>query len=338
MAALEPCPLCGSETVDPYQDAKEALRPNHYVTELERLSDSPGGAATVATVKCTTCGLLYRTPYFDNEDVARLFLQGVPQHLQGWRNLEKVLAGERRSGYAAPPELLEWLRMVLGGISLYGEYGCPFQGYLVGEMSSNESLSNTRNLLTRWRYPFLRKNEGRNAFAQSIANRLAPPRGVFGRDTSPRPSNVRPLGDRRFIVHDESVMRWNLGCINYGRSCWQLASCLPNISILSRAEVSTSLRGQRLSLLCFFDTLDHCFDLQTVLDWSFSASDAILVVGHREDSAGLQHRFALTSASLDFVAAKYSGWTLTDVANEVDFELDRSHFWILFRRSSTAAK
>jgi hypothetical protein len=123
----------------------------------------------------------------------------------------------------------------------------------------------------------------------------------------------------------------------YGSSCWQLAAQIGDLEIIGRDDLTAELGGRKLSLLAFFDTLDHCLDLAGTIRWALDVADAVLVVNHVSREAALQHRFALTPRALRYMVESRSGWRATDLASEGHEFLGDSHLWYLLQREPVTA-
>jgi hypothetical protein len=295
--------------------------------------------STMHTLECNTCGLLYRSPYFSMSSMARLFVDGTPVHKMGWSNLRASLMQPPAGGYCAPLQLWDLLKRRLTAIERYAEFGCPFQGFLVARAAEAESRTRLRRHLTRrWRQPYLDRAGGKSALAHACANVVVPVPGL-GRIGRGRVTASRVFGaTRNFVVMDGTATRWGSNCVMYGSTCWQTAAQFGDVEVMARDDLTAEMGGRKLSLLAFFDTLDHCPDLAGTVRWALDVADAVLIVNHRPAEAALQHRIALTPRALRYMADSRPGWRATDLASEGHSFLGDSHHWFLLQREpSTVA-
>jgi len=333
------CPLCGTAVTQRHSSTASDAPRNHYAVALAIRGQASGTPlpGPIETLECGACGLLSRQPYYTDSAVACVYLQDPPLHLAAWKTVGKVLRGKSFASYCAPEQLIELVADRLPTIRTYAEFGCPFQGFLVSDLRTRHAENRAKALIAGWRSPFLQRQYGLHLLGRAIAHRLVPLFRSRRRRVVDSTVGVARLGSERFIVVDDSTQRWGLACVNYGMSCWQLASCIPAVKIQTRAEVGMSLGSDRLSLLAFFDSLDHCTDLSGVVSWALSHADAILIVAHKVQFAGLQHRFVLTPAAIQYIAKLSPGWTAVDLGTEDGSGLERSHLWYLLVRDTKSA-
>jgi hypothetical protein len=111
-----------------------------------------------------------------------------------------------------------------------------------------------------------------------------------------------------------------------------MATKIGDLEVIGREDLSSELGGRKLSLLAFFDTLDHCMDLAGPIRWALDIADAVLIVNHSPAKAALQHRIALTPRALRYMAESRPRWRATDLASEGHSFLGDSHHWFLLQR------
>jgi len=285
--------------------------------------------------RCERCGLLYRHPYFDASELSKLFLDGTPMHKMGWRNLSGALQYGPRAGYCAPLQLWDELARRLGPIRSYAEFGCPFQGFVVARAATRQSrVRLRRRLLGSWRQPYLDREGGRSALAHALANRAQMPRGLRAPTGALQHIDVGRGSEATYVVMDSTMTRWGVGCVQYGNTCWQLGGQIEDVQVLGMRDLEESRGGARVSLLGFFDTLDHTYDLATTISWGFEIADAVLVVNHTSSEAARQHRIGLTHEALRYISESRPGWSWTDLADVQSLGLDEEHLWYLFTRDA----
>lgn len=329
------CPLCGSTSTSPAPGALDDESRPVYVKILERQMSGRWRdvAARMATVECENCGLLIRMPYPSRADRARLHLDGAPVHKMGWQNLKNALLDPPRGGYCAPLDLWEVVVKRIGAPTRFAEFGCPFQGYIVSRAATSASRHMLRRrLVGSWRQPYLDRAGGRSAFLHAVANRLEPLRVGRKRDGLLSESDVGRGSLATYVVVDSTLTRWSLGCVQYGNACWQLAAQIEDVVVLGMEDLRQDLRGERLSLLGFFDTLDHTDDLAATMRWATDVSDAILIVNHHPSEAARQHRFGLTVRAIEYIARSQDGWGCEDLSQDVPATLREHHLTYLLTR------
>lgn len=337
MSSGRNCPLCGEVAAEVASGLLDETATPVYVRVLaSRMADRWATLDREMQVwRCERCGLAYRYPFVAPTDLTSLYLDGTPVHKMGWKNLSDSLEHPWRGGYCAPLDLWRMLEAQIGCIQYYAEYGCPFQGFIVARAASAGSRERLRRrLINSWRQPYLDRLGSRSAFLHALANRIQPLRGLG----APSPTETWQQwgcgASGTYVVTDPTAQRWGLGCVQYANSCWQLAEQIEGVEVVSKPDLAEVCRGRRLSLLGFFDTLDHVSDLARTVNWALGVADAILIVNHASSVAARQHRFGLTSQSLQYIAQIEEGWTCIDL-RATSPQLSTSHLWYLLVRNHT---
>lgn len=304
------CPLCGAHKWEIASSPLDNTKKSYYSKILRRLASVEHDTIrdSSKTYACLICGLLVRYPFFGSDLLTRLYLDAAPVHRAGWRNFLAALADDRADRSDVLRQL--WLDTCefLPPVETYAEFGCPFQGLIVSRFASPEARRSVRRQLTSGpRRNVASPSAIANGRLIAYVNRLTAPRG---RRKGAATHQDLLGGITQFVVTDGSITRWGLGCVQFGQTCWQVSCRLSESRVIGMAELRSELGERRLSLLAFFDTLDHTRDLREVVDWALDVSDAILIVSHDITEATLQHEFAFTGSALSYVAQMRPGWSV----------------------------
>jgi hypothetical protein len=314
------CPVCGSadgQTLNaPVMDPK----PNFYVQALAAFTNMTvqAIASTIKQYKCRECLSVYLNPYFSPDILSDFHMAISPRHRLGWQNFEKQLLGQ----WGDVPKLSAIAKRLEdrhGPLRSYGEYACPFQGYLLATVPAQELVARLTNFeLQRWSdrpgtpLPIRLVNRVQRTQARLFRALLT------ARRASRRVQATQALPSvgtsQRVLLVESSTQRWGLGCSKYG-SCFECGASLLNCKVRFLDELAVDQEG-RLDLVGCFNSLDHSTSPLRVVETLKKLARVIIVAGHLPDHAGYQHRFAFGTETIERIADRL-GLGFEDITTEM---------------------
>ena len=332
------CPVCKSP------DSENAV--------MEQVFDSAGGREYLSplarservdldelmnamhTYECNNCNAVYLQPWLSPQARSRVFITGHPIHNRGWRNFQEWL---ERGAEPSIPGGSQWLigelQKRLGRFNSYAEFGCPFQGLVLGLMPRLSAEN------------YLHSSPGDTAIHPQDSKRFLPPlawyqvlnhglvrlakfftrirgwrdrvrgRSAWSRRNSNLPSELCfvPLMSTRF---------WGMNCNMYGASCTAVASRFPGVSVFSHAELR-SLPIHHFDAAGLFNILDHQDDPLNLLRDALRVAKVVICVTHDEPFSR-QHHFGLRRSFFAKLSSTIPGceveeFVITEEADSVYF-------------------
>lgn len=305
---LGKCPVCSSPTNNNSRrdDAFENLGGREY---LKPLAESEGVSldellAEMQSYQCSNCHAYYLEPWLSSYARSRVFVTGHPIHNVGWRNLqqwsERSLIPEIPGGIDS---LYNKIRCRVGIFKTYIEFGCPFQGLILGlappedtkvllRTSSAQFTMPTRHAQRRLLPPlywYLRLSNHIFRFSQFLTLIRRTRDKIRGRHR--KSASKFRVPDHSLFVPLSSSRFWGANCSMYGGSCSALISQFSNVVVSSRPEVmKTEVHHYDVSGL--FNVLDHQDDPLTLLREVLRVSKLVVCMSHNVPFSR-QHHFGL---------------------------------------------
>ena len=302
------CPVCGfptsqncqaNESFEPY-GGREYLSPlaETETVEIDQL------LARMQPYQCKNCGAAYLEPWLNAYARSRVFVTGHPVHNAGWRNLQQWI--ERGLTPAIPSSissLFEEIDRRIGNFTSYVEFGCPFQGLLLGlappedatllikspesQFTMSSALARRRLLLPMYWYQKL----SRYVFQISCyLTRIRKTRDrIRGRRLRDKPLFSLPATS--FFVPLSSSRFWSANCSMYGGTCPAVVSQFSNVTVSSLAEVMKSEIHQ-FDVAGLFNVLDHQDNPMNLLREVLKISKLVICLSHNPPYSK-QHHFGL---------------------------------------------
>ena len=323
LEVVDSCPLCAGSAWSVQTQRMPVAEDNRYARELAELLGLSVRdlAASVTERTCSQCFSVFLSPYPTYDVQSRMYLSRSPAHALGWKNFEAAL-----QGVASRTDCLR-LAQEMGvplsaGPLVIAEFGCPFYGPSLREsVLANRLDARFMRMLDKPRSRDALSRPARlDAMMQRVAARfIALALWVRRRPRGKREEALTFPGERIMIV-DESLLRWGRSCIRYGYNCAAVASEALEMKVLTIDQLSRQRRRVDLSIV--FNVIDHCDRPLEVLDVLAESSRLLMLAGHLPEQAALQHRFAMTEATAQFLARRWSRrlWSRTDgVGGGADF-------------------
>jgi len=308
LEALEKCPVCGfptslnSNRAESFESrgGREYLAPlaNSEGVDLEHLM------AQMQSYRCKKCGADYLEPWLNAYARARVFVTGHPIHNVGWRGLQLWI--ERGLTPEIPISislLFEEISRRVGNLTTYVEFGCPFQGLLLGlappedgslltgsdgsQFTMSTAIARSRFLPPM--YLYLRLTQYVFQLTRYLTRIRRTRDSIRGRRLSSRPQVALPANS--FFVPLSSSRFWSANCSMYGGTCAAVVSRFSNITVSSWAEIMKS-KVHHFDAAGLFNVLDHQDDPLRLLRDVLKVSKVVICMSHNPPYSK-QHHFGL---------------------------------------------
>lgn len=337
------CPVCESLLRERSQDMAvgrgEDLQGRYYLKpaaaalgmSLEELTKR------IQTYRCLSCGNYFCDPWFNPQLASLLFGVAAPDHLFAWGNFENWL--HRRSpAQDRMQELFDIVIRMIGPITNYAEFGCPFQGLLM-QFKGMEAKPFQRIMLfskalnrqpdVRWsRITWLYNAQARwcgyiavfslhfRGVLVKLAN-LTKTRSIRSIPTSSDVvSNTTLLPTQRFLLTRDTTMGWGSNCVRFGASCRYFAQTILGAKVIPLEEAHRK-ELPRFDLIGIFNILDHTTFPMDIVRKSLELADHVLVVTHRAALAGKQHLYAFSDEFVSWLNQVFDGASANDLSDLV---------------------
>jgi len=281
---------------------------------------------TIKVYKCITCQNFFCDPWLNVPDSSRLFSINASEHISGWANFEHFLT-DHKNHNSYDRQINDLINLVVKKIpiiKIYGELGCPFQGFLM-ELKRQEVGQFRR--ISRFHHSLERNKDSRLTKSAKLYSLLSEKIGtalifyyylkatfIFSRGkingyifkkknaiTNFLDIKIKFSPEKKYLLTRDGSNIWGANCVRYGKSCKYFSSKvldaapIPLVDILGSDQIKFDLIG-------VFNVLDHYRDPITILKDAISISNNLIVVTHAAKTAGKQHLFGLGEHFFNFLS------------------------------------
>ena len=127
------CPICKSTnfTLDDGMSTSGKDYLNYASAMLNVSMDNL--IQSIKVYKCITCQNFFCDPWFSVSDSSRFFSINASEHISGWSNFEHFLTDHKNYNFFDRQinDLINLVVKKIPIIKIYGELGCPFNGFLL---------------------------------------------------------------------------------------------------------------------------------------------------------------------------------------------------------------
>jgi hypothetical protein len=259
-------------------------------------------------VKCPDCGAVYLDPWISRSRRNDVFLNGHAVHNTGWRYFLEKYEQNRSPWFGATiEEILDAAESIIGPVRRYAEIGCPFQGLLISNATS-EILQSWTSIRGQRRASMRPETYERFLTPAKISLRLA----VLSNRIALTVSSLRRLRNKlrgrhepdkidarllnlttRDLVPVQSSSFWGMNCALLGNSCISTASTALGVNVVTYEQFSEFTEPGHYDLIGIFNVLDHVDNPLKLLRTCLTSARAVICFGH-DTTLGKQHRFGLT--------------------------------------------
>lgn len=308
LETLGKCPVCSFPTGsnNKRDDAFEIRGGREYLSPLADtakivLDDL---MAQMQSYECSNCRAFYLEPWLNPYARSRTFITGHPIHNVGWRNLqqwtERGLIPEIPGGIDS---LYERIRTRVGNFNSYVEFGCPFQGLILGLAPYEDSELLTRTSASQFAMPtkhahrrllpplywYLKLSNNIFRLSQFLTVIRKTRDRIRGRHQSS--ASVFRLPERSTFVPLQSSRFWSTNCSMFGASCTALVSRFSNVTVSTRPEILKA-ETHYYDVAGLFNVLDHQDDPLILLREVLKISKLVVCMSH-DAPFSRQHNFGL---------------------------------------------
>ncbi len=282
---IKNCPFCGGEKFD--NISNKDLKTNFYVEEI--ISDLNISfnllKKKLKIKKCKICYTVFFSNWFNDLIRKKIFLSIYGQHNMGWQNFHDF-----KNKLASPNHgnLYKDLRKKLN-FKTYGEYGCPFNGFLFDLLK--EEIKNKS---------FLKKYIKLNLNHLSNKVRNFNTKNKLKRKRIYIPKIKRNY--KKFFVIDSSHLIWGKNDISENCSSLAIADKIFDFHLFDSNE--RELKTKKIDLFGFFMTLDHCERPLKLLQEILNISKYVIIHAHTNTNITAQHSFVFTKEIKHFLSRK----------------------------------
>lgn len=339
----EYCPICKEKKRLISHSGISSKKSNTGWGYLKHIADKIGIKTevlidSIKVYKCVNCQNYYCDPWLSEKAENFLFEEASPDHIAGWSNFENWLNNDIAVGNKEYL-ICKSLKKYIGTIEKYGEFACPFQGFFFAFANTKILQKNRRknfykSLISkydiRWSTIFKIYNL-MHYFIVLITFLLFEIKYFYGQISGKNistPDVLDFLPKEIYLIKDDSISHWGIGCIRYGKGCSYFSSKLLNVSTLSYGDQliqSKNKKFVKFDLISIFNILDHTREPRATIENLLRLSKSLLIVTHLASLAGKQHKFAFGNSFPLWLANQFKFHRVIDITNEIygdDFAKD----------------
>jgi hypothetical protein len=348
------CPVCGGAAREAssgmaarkttgYHYLKHAAA--HLGVSVEEFSER------AKEYRCSACGTLYCDPWMSPALAASVFCAGAPDHIAGWSSFEHWLSSPNLNGVEKRNlSLFQILTARIGPIDSYGEFGCPFQGFLLlfkGARSAPSARiglfaqAANRRVDARWTkvtrlYHATERWCGRLVVAY-YKLRLVKENARFKTgDNAKLEAQPMSLPGQRWLLTQDTSRGWGSNCVRYGGSCRYFAHTVLDADVAPFDEICKN-HVKRFHLIGIFNSLDHTSFPLEVIRHALKLANHVLIVTHRAAQAGRQHLLAFGDDFPQWLGRSLDGVEVADLRADAD-NLPQDCNYLLLSDSATRSR
>jgi hypothetical protein len=328
LTAYPNCPVCGGDNRE--ESTLDRRDAGFYLRALAtQIGITPDALLALMPLhSCRRCETVWFDPGFTPEAIASVYGYVGGRHRHGWSILNAWASGTPRADLDLLPRTWKLLTRALPDISSYAEVNCPFSGLLshLHELRHPEAkrISIAGKLIQLGEMFRSSALEPEYASERSFTEITGvSPHWIVGGANAPHP--------RCYLINEPSGMCWNHSCIHHGASCRALAQ-----DVFFDAPTTFEAlrdRGDRVSAVGLFSTLDHFPDPMRVLDKAIQSAELVIAELHPVERPDPQHLYNFGSGLVDLLIER--GVSCVDVTDRLtnDGRLGENRRYLLFSDS-----
>ena len=285
---------------------------------------------TIKVYECKNCRSYYCDPWLSEKAENFLFEEASSDHIAGWSNFENWL-NNSFAGSGKEHLICKSLRKYIGNFDKYGEFACPFQGLFFAFAKTEMLKKNKRKIFytslikhydIRWTTIFKIYNLIHYLIILIICL-LFEIKFLISRILK-KNTSLREVDEfapkEMYLIKDDSLAHWGVGCIRYGKNCSYFSSKLLNVTLLSYGDQlieSKDKKFAKFDLISIFNILDHTREPKATVSNLLRMSKNLLIVTHAASLAGKQHKFAFGDSLPTWLAIQFKSHRVIDITREI---------------------
>ena len=288
------CVYCGSKKF--VLSKKKKFVKNFYIEAIKSdLSITDKDFKKMKVYKCNNCHILQNNPWFNDDDVFKIYSQIYGQHNRSWTNVIKFF----RKGIKPNHGKLFDILVKKIKIKNYAEFNSPFMGLLINFFSQeyNYSLKEGKMLFSNsLKYLSSRQVAGEKKKLQKKSQlkalKFLKKTNLFKKRYQKKKTKIE-----KYLFTDNSIMAWGVNDNYKSVNGKALAAELLDTKIKNIYEKNFI----KFDLFGIFHTLDHTKHPKQILDFALNNSKYVIVYCHVNEDLEKQHLFTFTRNFLNFL-------------------------------------
>lgn len=334
LSSVSICPVCGDSERTLSANGIASIRKDsgkHYLKGVAEIMQITVNQLIekIKVYQCSNCNSYYCDPWLNTEAAALIFNEESSDHMAGWANFEHWLSSERLNKVEYFNSIL-YKNLVdkIGSVLSYGEYGCPFQGFLLLfrrlELAPKERINIFSSSI--YRRVDVRMSTGARLHnvTQNLAHMLVIIYHWLRFIKEKKFTQIDQIGNlptTRKLFLRRSTKAWGNNCVRYSASCTFYASKLLEAEVLPFGKGLCNITNNSessLDLLGIFNILDHEDDPLNIVVTSLKFAKHIIIVTHKAEVAGKQHLFAFHKSFPVWLQSILTDAYVTDLTHEME--------------------